>query len=134
MRESLEGQSHRLAGVFCVSPFVILRRAYDAGFIDGETFHTTYAKESERVAREATIRGVAGMPLTPVQRVGRRFGEAVAAAVQAHRLGEEEAMALLGACTPEEVWAVSGSHDDYISVDSDAQHNRSFSHLAASGW
>ncbi|MDZ4288010.1 MAG: XRE family transcriptional regulator [Prosthecobacter sp.] len=117
MNETLERECARLAEVFCVSTPIILRRAYDAGFLEGDTFHAVYQKAAESVNRAEIIRGVSGKPLTPLQRVGRRFGEAVAAEVQAHKVDEHEAMALLSACTPEEVWTVGGSHDEWVDAD-----------------
>lgn len=117
MRAPLKEECERLSPMFCVNPLIILRRAYDAGFLESEVFHAAFQTTAERVNRSEIIRGVSGKPLTPLQRVGRRFGEAVAAALQAGKLDEHESMALLGACTPEEVWTVGGSHDEWVEED-----------------
>lgn len=119
MRAEMEGECTRLAGFFCVSKLVILRRAYDAGFVEPETFHAAYVKESERVEMAAKMSGLGSKPLTPVQRVGRRFADALAAALQARKISEEEAMGLIGATTRAEVWAVGGGHDACIYADAE---------------
>ena len=131
MRAPLEPECARLAATFCVSPLIVLRRAYDAGFIDGDTFHAAYHKAVEDADRAAHISGVAGKSLTPLQRVGKRFADALAAAVQTHKVDEHEAMALLGATTPEEVWCVCGSHDECIEEDlPPAAKPSAYTHLA----
>jgi Zn-dependent peptidase ImmA (M78 family) len=117
MKADMERECGRLAGFFCVSKLIVLRRAYDAGFVEPETFHATYLKESERVEMASRLNGTAMKPLTPLQRVGRRFADALAASLQAHKITEEEAMGLLGAATRAEVWAVGGGHDACVYQD-----------------
>ena len=114
MKADLVTQAAHLAAVFCVSRLVILRRAYDAGFVQPEDFHETYLKETERVEMDSILNGTATKPLTPLQRVGHRFAEALAGALQAHKISEEEALGLLGAATRAEVWAIGGSRDDAV--------------------
>ncbi|HYF36497.1 MAG TPA: XRE family transcriptional regulator [Prosthecobacter sp.] len=126
----LASECARLASAFCISDLIILRRAYDANFIDGETFHAAYQRAVQSADRVAHITGVAGKPLTPLQRVGKRFADALAAAVQTHKMDEHEAMALLGASMPEEVWCVCGSHDHCIEAEPEGAAAPAYTHLA----
>jgi Zn-dependent peptidase ImmA (M78 family) len=117
---NLDAECTRLAAHFCVSNLIILRRAYDAGFIEAETFHDSFQAAAVRAHLTAHIRGVAAQPFSPAHRIGRLFAEALATAVQAHRLDEHEAMGLLAAAHPEEVWCVCGSHDDCLEKSENA--------------
>jgi Zn-dependent peptidase ImmA (M78 family) len=126
----LDEQCHRLSEKFCVSPLIILRRAYDASFLDGVTFHSAYHSAVERADRVSQIKAAGRKPLTALQRVGKNLGEMLAAAAQTHRIDEHEAMALLAAGTEEEVWSVCGSHDQCTQEEAAGQDAR-YAHLAA---
>jgi hypothetical protein len=65
-----------LATQFRVSTLVIIRRAYDVGFLSRESFHVAYKDELDRIMRFA--RGGGGdFYKTQTSRLGRRFPKAL---------------------------------------------------------
>lgn len=86
-----------VAGRFKVSPLVAARCAWDAGLIDRETGHRSYRDASGRLPQPSASRAQAGGPFWHCQRgrIGRRFGVAVAQAVQEGRLRYRDAYGLI---------------------------------------
>ena len=85
-----------VAGRFKVSPLVAARCAWAAGLIDRATGHRFYRDASGRLPQPSASRAQAGGPFWRSQRerIGLRFGAAVAQAVQEGRLRYREAYGL----------------------------------------
>ena len=71
-----QAETIRMARRFRVSTLVIIRRAYDAGFLDKEGFAAFYKEESKRLARFGGGGG-GDFYRTQTSRLGRRFPTAI---------------------------------------------------------
>lgn len=87
----------RLARVYKVSTLVVLRRMFDAGFIDEQELREAYRQELERVRSMAQrVAGGGDFYRTLGVRVGKRFAEAVVVNTLEGYTLFEEAFRLLG--------------------------------------
>lgn len=87
----------RLAHVYKVSTLVILRRVFDAGFMDEQELRKAYRQELDRVrSLERRVAGGGDFYRTLGVRVGRRFAEAVVVNTLEGYTLFEEAFRLLG--------------------------------------
>jgi Zn-dependent peptidase ImmA (M78 family) len=87
----------RLAKIFKVSTLVVLRRLYDAGFIDRETHWKTYREEVGRI-RRLDSRGSGGGDFyrTLGARTGKRFARAVLSSTLEGQTLFQDAFRMLG--------------------------------------
>lgn len=85
----------RLAKQFRVSTLVIIRRAFDAGFLSAEEFHRLYRTEAEDLAKFARSGG-GDFYKTQTSRLGRRFPVALITSTLEGRTLYTEAFRLLG--------------------------------------
>jgi len=74
----LHKELNRLARIFKVSTLVILRRIFDLGYLDQETYWQNYQEELERLRRYEITGGEGGnFYYSLSRRVGKRFARAV---------------------------------------------------------
>ena len=85
----------RLSGSFKVSTLVIIRRAYDAGFLRRDEFQMVYDEEAKRLAKLAGGSG-GDFYLTQMSRLGRRFPRALVESTLEGRTPYRDAFRLLG--------------------------------------
>jgi Zn-dependent peptidase ImmA (M78 family)/transcriptional regulator with XRE-family HTH domain len=79
-QQPLPDELERLAGRFKVSTLVVLRRVYDAGYLEGAAYEAAYDAELERVRQIIAERGGASggnFYNTQPLRVSRRFSKAI---------------------------------------------------------
>lgn len=94
---SLLEEIQRLARYFKVSSLVILRRLFDAGFIDQSILWQTYCQELERLSRHIDkSKGGGDFYRTLVSRNGKRFARAVLSSTLEGQTLFQEAFRLLG--------------------------------------
>jgi len=86
----------RLARRFRVSSLVIIRRAYDAGFLTREAFDTAFRDEVERIARVRGSGGGGDFYKTQTSRLGRRFPTALMVSTLEGKTLYRDAYRLLG--------------------------------------
>lgn len=80
IHNELQKELNRLARIFKVSTLVILRRIYDLGYLDRETYQQTYQEELNRLLtyeRWASEEGGGDFYRTLNRRVSKRFARAV---------------------------------------------------------
>lgn len=85
----------RLSGRFKVSTLVIIRRAYDAGFLRRDEFQLVYDEEAKKLAELAGGSG-GNFYLTQTSRLGRRFPRALIESTLEGRTPYRDAFRLLG--------------------------------------
>ena len=85
----------RLSGRFKVSTLVIIRRAYDAGFLPRDEFQLVYDEEAKKLAKLAGGSG-GDFYLTQMSRLGRRFPRALVESTLEGRTAYRDAFRLLG--------------------------------------
>jgi len=94
-RANLPTERDRLARRFKVSTLVILRRLYDAGFLQGEAYWQAYEEEASRL-RQLPKGSGGDFYLTLGARASRRFTYALVASTLEGRSAFTEAFRLLG--------------------------------------
>lgn len=74
--ESLNDELDRLARVYKVSTLVILRRVFDAGFINWDRYETAFSDQLDRISQRGTPSGGNFYNTTPV-RTSKTFARAI---------------------------------------------------------
>ncbi|RMG67135.1 MAG: ImmA/IrrE family metallo-endopeptidase [Calditrichaeota bacterium] len=95
----LSPELNRLARIFKVSTLVILRRLYEAKFIDWETYRQVYEEELERLLsyeRPATEEGGGNFYRSLSRRVSKRFALALISSTLEGQTLFRDAFAMLG--------------------------------------
>lgn len=93
--EALSNEIKRLARRYKVSTLVVLRRVFDFGALDRDTFATAYGHELNRL-RAVPFRSGGSFHPTLKARVGQRFGHALVASTLGGRTSFSESFRLLG--------------------------------------
>jgi len=96
-QEPISEEIQRLARHYKVSTLVVLRRVFDAGFIDEQTLWQNYNEEVDRISKIERV-GVGGGDFyrTLGVRTGKRFAQAVIVSTLEGYTLYREAMSLLG--------------------------------------
>ncbi|MCL4231014.1 MAG: ImmA/IrrE family metallo-endopeptidase [Dehalococcoidia bacterium] len=92
----LEGERDRLARRFKVSTLVVLRRLFDAGFLNWQAFRERYEAEIDRLAALRPSTSGGNFYWTELARVGRRFARAVIVSTLEGQTLYRDAIQMLG--------------------------------------
>jgi Zn-dependent peptidase ImmA (M78 family) len=93
---SLPEEVQRLAKIFKVSTLVVLRRLFDAGFINRDNFWNTYNEELERIKGIKKSGSGGDFYRTLGARTGKRFARAILASALEGQALFQDAFRLLG--------------------------------------
>lgn len=99
LHQELIPELNRLARIFKVSTLVILRRLYDAEFLDWDTYRLVYEEELERLLsyeRPATGEGGGNFYRSLSRRVSKRFARALISSTLEGQTLFRDAFAMLG--------------------------------------
>ncbi len=91
----LSDQTTRLARLFKVSTLVILRRIYDLGYLNLESFTNAYTAEYQRILEIIKKRG-GNFYLTQAARISKRFARALIVSTMEGQTLHRDAFKLLG--------------------------------------
>lgn len=92
----LASEIQRLARIFKVSTLVVLRRVFDAGFIDRATLWQTYQEELNRIRLLDSSSGGGNFYRTLGARTGKRFARAVLSSALEGQTLFQDAFRMLG--------------------------------------